>query len=366
MHQNVPSAPTARNANMELLRIVSMLMILTLHFFAQGQVLTSVTPSHGFNYHFVWITESVCLISVNCYMLLSGFFLYRVVFRWRRVLSLYLQVVFYSLILAPFCFLLRLEPLSIDSLLLFPPVSGRNNWYVTVYFALVFLSPVLNADVRNTSRQVFRALLLMLFFLFYVIPTCFFYVDQFNLGGGYTILWYMFVYLLGAYIGKYNIHNTPLPPALLFCSILLLPLSKGLMEVASRRFGRLVPFTRFLYTYNAVPVLLAAIAVFLFFVRLRIQSPVLSRIINAVGKTTFGVFYIHSYYLLRPHLWVALGSLKYLDSPLFVPYTLCAVLFIFTLCSLVDLARASCFRRVGLDRLILSLDEKLSRILPIR
>ena len=50
-----------------------MLMIVTLHFLGKGGVLNA--PLDSTRHIFGWAIESVCIVAVNCYVLISGYFL---------------------------------------------------------------------------------------------------------------------------------------------------------------------------------------------------------------------------------------------------------------------------------------------------
>ena len=64
-----------RSANIELLRIVAMFMILTLHFnLKTGALLKLGEPASGVNI-FATILEAVAITGVNVYVLITGYFL---------------------------------------------------------------------------------------------------------------------------------------------------------------------------------------------------------------------------------------------------------------------------------------------------
>ena len=86
----------ARNSNMELLRIVSMLMVLSLHYLLFGNVL-SLSTVGGAAYYACWTVEAVCHISVDCYMLISGYFLSGAEYRIKRILIVIAEVFFYTI-----------------------------------------------------------------------------------------------------------------------------------------------------------------------------------------------------------------------------------------------------------------------------
>ena len=61
-----------RNYGIDLLRIVSMLMVVVLHVLGQGGVLKTSTPL-SIGYSVAWILEIAAYCAVNCYALISGY-----------------------------------------------------------------------------------------------------------------------------------------------------------------------------------------------------------------------------------------------------------------------------------------------------
>mgnify|MGYP003300139632 CR=1 FL=1 len=63
-----------RKNGIELLRIISMLMIIVLHMLGHGGILSSVAPTQS-KYYFCWSLEGFCYIAVNCFVLITGYFM---------------------------------------------------------------------------------------------------------------------------------------------------------------------------------------------------------------------------------------------------------------------------------------------------
>lgn len=87
---------TKRNIGIDLLKIVSMLMIVTLHMLGHGGVLDNMPPMSRC-YQVAWLIEIACYGAVNCYALASGFLTARC--NIRKLMELWLQVMFYSLLI---------------------------------------------------------------------------------------------------------------------------------------------------------------------------------------------------------------------------------------------------------------------------
>ena len=127
-----------RKLNMEVLRIVAMLMIVTLHFLDKGGILKEFTLKMGFNDNLAWVIEALCMVSVNIYVLISGYFLSESEFKVKKVLMLWLQILFYSWILtAVFAIVTRgnfnFENGIYDLIPLVLPVTGNHYWFATIY-----------------------------------------------------------------------------------------------------------------------------------------------------------------------------------------------------------------------------------------
>ena len=88
-----------RQLNMEILRIVAMLMIITLHYLDKGGVLKEFTLKMGLNRELAWIIEALCMGSVNIYVLISGYFLSKSEFKFKKVILLWAQILCYSWII---------------------------------------------------------------------------------------------------------------------------------------------------------------------------------------------------------------------------------------------------------------------------
>lgn len=86
---------TNRNYGVDLLRIVSMIMIVVLHTLGHGKLLESVDVSSG-KYWILWLMETMAYCAVNCYGLISGYVGYGKKFKLRNIIQLWIEVIFYS------------------------------------------------------------------------------------------------------------------------------------------------------------------------------------------------------------------------------------------------------------------------------
>ena len=84
---------TTRNMGIDLLRIVSMFLVVFLHVLGRGGVLESA-PILSVNYEIAWFIEIAAYCAVNCYALISGYVGIRGHYRYSNLLLLWLRVAF--------------------------------------------------------------------------------------------------------------------------------------------------------------------------------------------------------------------------------------------------------------------------------
>lgn len=88
---------TKRDYGIDLLRIVSMLMVPMVHILGQGGVIGATVP-FSLQYESAWLLESILLVAVNCFVLITGYVYYGKETRYYRLLTLWAEVLFYSII----------------------------------------------------------------------------------------------------------------------------------------------------------------------------------------------------------------------------------------------------------------------------
>ena len=89
----------ARQANLELLRCVAMMMVIVLHYLGKGNLLADPKSPTIYPAEWLpWLLECFCCVAVNVYMFISGYFLCTSSFRPGRLIRLWLQVWLYSVI----------------------------------------------------------------------------------------------------------------------------------------------------------------------------------------------------------------------------------------------------------------------------
>ena len=155
-----------RKSNLELLRILAMLAIVSGHLLTQSS-LGNVT---GTNHILALLLGSGVRIGVNVFLILGAWFMVDAKFRAERIVRLYLEVFFYSVPIT-ICMLLMGEAGGLRNVLQgMLPFFGRSVWFASAYISLIALSPFLNHFFTLPVRTQ-RTLLVVLFLLFCLVPT---------------------------------------------------------------------------------------------------------------------------------------------------------------------------------------------------
>lgn len=190
-----------RNSNIEVLRIVCMLMVMILHFNNQcaNQNLLQFPKELTSQYIFGFLIESFCIIAVNCFVLISGYF--GVKFNVRSIFKLYLKCFFVGLV--SYLLYVTLTPSNLE----LKPLMGRllafthnHWWYIISYICLIFISPLLNSAVNSLSK---KKLVLSIFLYGFIVIYIGWYKNLESTNCGYSFVSFIFLYLIGRYIGKY-------------------------------------------------------------------------------------------------------------------------------------------------------------------
>ncbi len=311
--QKLHSPGKERMANLELLRMVSMLFVVVLHFIGKSNnhpVLTDV-EMEAWEYG-AWVMESLAIVAVNVYMLLSGYLLAGSTFKVKRLIQLWLQLLFYSagvgIVAAMFGYIPE-EGMSVYYLTqLFLPVSTNHYWFMTAYVLMYLFLPVLMAGVGRLSKKQFQVVLCLLFLVFCGMKS----VSPIKLTTdmqGYDCIWYLCMALLAAYIRLYGIsffRNKKRSFVVYLISASGIYGISMLFRYIYIQTGKLSEIVTVCYNYNHILVVLASVGFFYLFLHLQIKPGLLSRLICRLAPYTLGVYLWHENVAIRYEwpLWI--------------------------------------------------------------
>ncbi|MBE5893602.1 MAG: acyltransferase [Lachnospiraceae bacterium] len=294
-----------RMANLELLRCIAMMMVIVLHYLGKSELLVDLTEeSLGSVGTAAWFLESFCIVAVNAYMLISGYFLCMSTYKVSRLIKLYLQVWFYSVgvgVLAIATGIFPRQEVTIHDLLTFVfPVSMEHYWFITAYVFLYILLPFMGGALRRMTKGQMQIALGTLLAVFCVLKSVLLVRLEKDLQG-YDCLWYLCVFVTAAYLRRFGLPflQKMKNSLLLYVGgcVAVFGLTMGLRQVYLRT-GSLDRILGIGMEYNHVLPFLAAVGLFGLFALLKVGERA-GTFINKIAPYTLGVYLLHEHIGLR-------------------------------------------------------------------
>lgn len=349
MSELTSQAKPARNASLDLLRILSMLMIVIMHCLGHGGILNNA-QLYSFGYFTGWTIEGFCYVAVNCYVLISGYFLCEGSFKLKKLFTLYGSVWFWSaLLFAVFCVAGATAFSAKDLIKVCLPFTQQAYWFVTTYLLMYILSPFLNLAIRAMNKRQ-HAAAIAVFFAVYIFLQNLTFWQEFTLVGSHDPMFFIFLYFVAAYIRRYPPQKKrPWLLVYVICAVFTAASRFILTYITTPIFGQPVGETAF-YSYNSVYTVVGSVSLFLFFRGLRVRGIRFSRLITAVAPLTFGVYLIHDNNFVRPFLWQGIiKPERWIDSPWMIFLVIGASIAIFVLCCCVEKVRLLLRKIINVD-----------------
>lgn len=367
---NNSNASAQRIFSLDFLRLICMLMIVCGHGFGYGGPLVVPLSASGL------LSSGLATffgIAVNCFVLISGFFSCRQQFRLSRLLRLAVEVLFYSWIILLFHTVQNGSlPSMTDLLTMVFPISFNHYWFISAYFGLSLLSPVLNWALNAMTQKQHAATMCILLAAFClwsdVIPRS----NAFGAGSGYCLTWFVVLYVIAAYLRKYvsrqRLHTKKLLgwyAAMCLCVFAL----NSLMTLL---YGKL-PFlaehemNTFFSRYNCSLIVIASVAFFCAFWAMDLPKLPGKRVFSAASQLTLGVYLLHGGPYTSTSVWstpFAWFGIK--GDFLYVPLVILASICLFLVCLGIDWLRSRLFRiwerSAWYDKCIQRLDSSVNRL----
>lgn len=338
-----------RNISLDIMRIIAMWLIILLHSIDHSGLYEQLIPGTYLSYieEFLY---AITQISVNCFVLISGYFLVDSKFKINKLLRLWVEVVFYSLTIKIILMILGVIPFSITSLIscILPIVTGRY-WFVTIYFGMYLLSPFLNVGIRAMTKKQFKLLLGIFCILFSVLISIHPAFKGMNSGGGWGIVWFIVLYYTAAYLKLYYIPDGKIKSILFFFGSILVMIG-GLIIGQELEISALLSIVKNWWRYDSVPVYVASCAFFIIFLNCQFTvSERMNHYIILISGTTFGIYLFHAHAnICTEQMWQMSGILNN-GICWWLPFVqIMIVTAIFFICSLIDLFRKKVFRLFGI------------------
>lgn len=357
---------TERNYGIDALRILAMLMVVVTHILGIGGVLDACEPLSP-QYGAAWFLEAACYCTVNCYALISGYAGIGSSYKYSNILLLWLRVVFYTISITVLFGIFMPEAVgATDYLKAFFPVMKSPYWYFTAYFGLFFFIPVLNKAINSMSRAQVRAVVAAAVFFISVLQTVF--GDVFGTAEGSGVLWLIVLYVIGAYIRKFDPFKRLTVGKALIGYLLATTLSFGFKmaaDAAPLLFGEDNGTAALVSSYSdrlirhISPTLLAsAVFLLLMFKQIRISDRA-KKVVVFLSPMAFSVYIIHAHPLVWENFMNSgFQAYSLLPAPVLAIAVPGTALVIFAGCCVIDMIRAGIFKRLKLKEKLEHAEQK--------
>ena len=332
-----------RDTNIELYRILSMLLIVAHHYVVNSGLTLADGPIFGVGGDplalkslFLLLFGAWGKIGINCFVLITGYFMCKSQITAKKFAKLFVEVMFYRLVINAVFWISGYAPFTMKSLInvILPFTKVAQNFTGT-YLIFFLCIPFLNIFINSLNEKQHIKVILLCLFTYVLFGTIPFFSVSMN-----YVSWYMVLYFIASYIRLYpkNIFDSRRFWGIMtLASVAISAVSVVAGAWLTKRIGRSVAYS-FVMDSNTFLAVLTGLSSFMFFKNIKIKY---NKFINTVSATTFGVFLIHANSdVMRQWLWKdVLDNVGMYDSPIMPIHAVASVIVVFVVCSLLDLLR---------------------------
>ena len=277
-----------RYIGIECCRIIAMLMICNLHVLGMGGVLDKVGNQKDIYYFLANILEAFSYPAVNIFILISGYVGIYSQFSYKKMSKFWLQIIFYTIsITLTFAVFSKLSVTPTEWFYALTPISNGQYWYMSCYFGLMLIAPLLNQAILTMKKELLLPIITGGFIYFSIIPTIF-KQDSLGIWRGYSVLWMILLYIVGAIIRKFK-YESYFQSWKVILGILLLTSLTFVLYFFNYEQWR---------SYSSPTVTFQGILIFLLCLSIKNIPPSLEKIVLLLSPLTLGVYLFHVHPLI--------------------------------------------------------------------
>lgn len=250
------------------------------------------------NYVILLILENIFICAVDVFVIITGYFLCdnnkRSI---TKVIELILQIILFKIGVYVFSSINDISNISIKGILAcFIP----NNYFVILYITLYLISPYLNIALKKLNKKDYKKMLIILIIMFCcwntlangienILKKSFVGLTTIGVDGnqaGYTIVNFILLYIVGAYIRLFNVQISKKK----LRSLLLILLILFVWSYIENKYNFNIVIA---WNYDNVLIVFQAAIIFLMFKKFKKNI----KVINELAKASFTTFLIHTVFL---------------------------------------------------------------------
>lgn len=294
---------------------------------------------------------------INCFVLITGYFMCKSHITIRKFLKLFLEIVFYNVVIWMIFVGTGYETFSVKTMLKeLTPLGSISDGFTSCFMVFYLFIPFLNVLIQNLDKKKHFLLLALCLFTYTLLGT----VPKFHVTFNY-VTWFTVLYFISSYIRLYGLFPRISNMQWGYLSLLSILVSVGsvlgFLYLHNSYGMKLMPY-RLVADSNKMLAVIVAVCTFMYFKDMPIKQ---SRIINTISASTFGVLCIHANSdTMRQWLWKDTVDCvgQYADAQI-IMLSLLSILSIFFICIFLDYIRIHSVEKWAfsqIDRLLAKYD----------
>ena len=273
---------------------------------------------------------------INCFVLITGYFMCRSQITVRKFVKLLFEIMFYRIVIQVIFWAAGYAPVTFSTLTeAILPVNAIAQNFIGTYLVFFLCIPFLNILIQNLKEKEHIYLIILSSFIYVFFGTVKILPVTMN-----YVSWFIVLYFIASYIRLYPkriFNQRKIWGGITIAALLLASLSVVVCVWLGAKLDMDMAYF-FVADSNTFLAVLIGVSAFLFFKNIKLKY---SKLINTISAATFGVLLIHANSdAMRQWLWKdVLDNVGFYNSPWLPLHAIGSVVLIFTVCSVIDLVR---------------------------
>ena len=294
-----------RDSNIELLRIITMIMIILHH-------IALYTDLANDNVVLYIILIVLGKLGVDIFILITGYFQVNKKFSFKKVISLYAQIWFYSVSIEIIAMITN-PGYKFNIRSIFPILTCRY-WFMNAYLLMYILSPFLNKIMNTAKKETMNKAIKVI--LAVLTVSTFSFMNK-VIG---VIFLFLAAYMLGAYIKLYDIRILKDKPQK---DIIIYALSAWIILLFMKVIYQKC-YPRIICDDSERSIINVILAVLIFYVFKNMKMKK-NCIINYLGKCSLAVYLFHEQPIVKEILWNIFKDIGRVNTFLYIIFIVTAI-----------------------------------------
>lgn len=334
-----------RQSGLDIAKIVAMLMVVTLHALSYFGGLKNTDSA--LQYNISWFLETLAYPAVNIFALISGYLLYEKAFSKSRVINFCVQVLSTSIIVYAVLLVTGVVNFSLrDAITSLLPITLGGYWFAQSYFVVLLLSPFMNKLISALKGKELLTLNIILLIFFSILPML---LNNFgwNVGRDGTII-LLVLYIYGASYKRYikeggKKPNKYLALAAYFVVCLLTFASRFVIGYLCKVLSLATDYSGLFYSYNTIPIILAALSLFVYFEQVDIKHG--KKTVSIISAASFAVYLLHMQPVLSSLYNTKFNLNAISKSNMYFPMVFVSIIVVFVVGVAFEIFRGFVFKK---------------------